>query len=404
MMAVFILQLDAYFYLADVYAIKPRTMVLLVFLLLGVSLIYNHGLSSWKVWSVQNAVIFLIFCVFVYIAVQLIGVYSWTSLPGQSILYWYWGYMLLLVLLGLMTGHELKGKHTDLFLLILIAHVVILLIDTVWGDISESSQGARASGTLRNPNNAAFLSVALMAACYRWYRQHPGFKEVLALVLTIAAIGLTGSRGGALSFFVLLFIILFWWVSKVSITQLKMERLLMGGFIVFLVMSITMLAIYEMRYVTRANMAELDNSSFFNINAAQSPSVADVMEPNGREIAMNIALQLIEERPWLGHGTGYVYTQEVGPHNMLLRSLVEVGVIGLLGYLMLPIGLLYVARRRHDWGLAALTLCGFAVGMVAHTVTENRSYLIIIGIMLWMNNSHRTAEQIANNFNIPNKG
>ena len=218
MIAAIILQLDAYFYLSGLYDIKPRNIVLLVFVLFGISLAATQGLPSWKDLSARGEVRFLLLCVFIYILVQLIGITSWEILPDELITYWFWVYMVLLVLLGLIAGYYLKEKRTDFFLLVLIIHVIILSADNVFGSISETSHFARASGTLRNPNNAAFLAVALMAGCIRWNREHPGIKEVLALVLTIAAVGLTGSRGGSLILFLLLSFILFWWVSKAELS------------------------------------------------------------------------------------------------------------------------------------------------------------------------------------------
>ncbi len=406
--AAIILQLDAYFYLSGLYTIKPWKMVLIVFLLLGASQALTYGLPSLKKLAAQREVMLLLFCVFFYVLVQLTGVSRWTILPDETIIYLFWVYMLVLVLLGLMTGYELKDRRSDFFFLILLAHTLILLFDNIWGGISDSSLWARASGTLRNPNNAAFLAVALLAGSIRWYRDFPGMKEVLALVLTIAALGFTGSRGGAISFFVLLCIVSCWWILKTKLSQQRLKRIFIAITLISLIMAITMLVIYELRFVKRAHMIALQSPPVVNMQAQENPPVVNndvvlnpsidkVLDPNGRKAALEATLQLIKQRPWLGHGTGYVYTQKVGPHNMLLRVLLEVGVLGLLAYLLLSVGLLTVAWRRNDWGLAALTVCGFTAGLVSHNLTENRSYLVILGIMLCTSYSRRLTEQGAYN-------
>ncbi len=64
--------------------------------------------------------------------------------------------------------------------------------------------------------------------------------------------------------------------------------------------------------------------SNFNVDILTSGSINERIE------VAKVSLGLFLQQPLFGHGIFYVYSMELGPHNMLLRILVEGGLLGFL--------------------------------------------------------------------------
>ena len=108
-----------------------------------------------------------------------------------------------------------------------------------------------------------------------------------------------------------------------------------------------------------------------------------------RLYAAKQALELISETPFLGKGIGYVYSMDVGPHNMILRALVEGGGVGLLALVGLVVAFFWVAYVRKSYGLFVLGLALTTIAMTTHNLTEDRSVIVIVGMLLAASHNSR---------------
>jgi O-antigen ligase len=103
-----------------------------------------------------------------------------------------------------------------------------------------------------------------------------------------------------------------------------------------------------------------------------------------RFLALDASWKLISAAPYVGHGTGYAYTMDVGPHNMVLRMWIENGMLAVGAYAFLYCAIIYLALNRRDWWIGTTGVAALVMGMVSHNLLEDRTLLISFGIFLAM--------------------
>ncbi len=92
--------------------------------------------------------------------------------------------------------------------------------------------------------------------------------------------------------------------------------------------------------------------------------------------------RLIEEAPFLGHGTGFSRTMLELPHNLYLQQWVNNGIVGFVGYIVFLISsyLLFLQRNcRNGQVLVAIAAVG---SLFSHNVLDQRPFLILLGILI----------------------
>ena len=90
---------------------------------------------------------------------------------------------------------------------------------------------------------------------------------------------------------------------------------------------------------------------------------------------------MIKKRPIEGYGTSYVFTMQLGPHNMFLKGWGEAGILGVLIFTLLFAGRLWMGLCRRDPCIVTLALVLFGISMTSHNLTESRSLVIVIGVL-----------------------
>ena len=231
----------------------------------------------------------------------------------------------------------------------------------------------RAAGVAMNPNAAAFLLVILTSAIldFRRFRRRDLFIFLLALIGVFA----TFSRGG----FVLLILLLLVYFAAHSWqgrgdrrTHLK----LMGT--VAILVAVFLLAA-QLVQVTAGAFA---GSAVVRVLQLLSGDVTALLGDATRSGLVTEYLDKARQRPLLGFGTGYTFTQPLGPHNIYLRLWVENGILGFLSYTATIgfAGLLFLHRRFFN-GFAFILVLG-AFGFLSHNILEMRPPMLLFGILL----------------------
>jgi O-antigen ligase len=359
----FIMQLDAYFYLLGVTVIAPFVQVFFATIFVVCVYILYMGRHITMRLSRESIVLWL--CLLLYINVKLFGIITWYVMPNDTVILFFWVYMIVLLLMGAMTGALIGERIPYVLFSILVILVAVTVVDTLFGGISVSQTWGRSASTLRNPNASAFVMVILMLGSMRWQRL--GMIEIFAFIIAGAGIIFTQSRGGLLAYATFTIIFSIWWSRLGQTSGVRAKRYLVAGLFGIAAVSIVTLVLSAARFGSDG----MDNALHTTVS-----------DPTQRILAMQIALELINEKPLFGYGTGFVYTQLLGPHNMLLRAWVENGVPGVLGILVLPLGLFWVGLVRRDQSLIALTIVLSVHAMTTHNLTEARSILIITGLLL----------------------
>jgi len=103
---------------------------------------------------------------------------------------------------------------------------------------------------------------------------------------------------------------------------------------------------------------------------------------NERLQVITESIAVIKEAPIFGNGFGYTYTMNPGPHNMFLRALLDGGALGLIGLLLLFFAIARIGIKRQNKVLIVFVMVLFTIAMTNHNLTEERSLLFIIGILL----------------------
>jgi O-antigen ligase len=92
--------------------------------------------------------------------------------------------------------------------------------------------------------------------------------------------------------------------------------------------------------------------------------------------------RLIEEAPFLGHGTGFSRTMLELPHNLYLQQWVNNGIVGFVGYIVFLISAYLVFLQRNCRNGQVLVAIAAVGSLFSHNVLDQRPFLILLGILI----------------------
>jgi hypothetical protein len=249
-----------------------------------------------------------------------------------------------------------------------------------------SALANRGAGFAQNANIAAFILASLTAVSldYRHYRR----RDTLILAIAFVAVFFTFSRAGLAQFLLVAATYAFCMLSgdnrsaqrsmaPVRLVGLAATLAVLGLIALSLPQLVDSTAIRDVRGVGE----RLDQLLF-----REGASI--VVDPYRRPLIRHY-FGLVTERPFLGHGTGFALGEampaapfQMGPHTMYLRVWVDHGLWGLLTYCGLLASFLALMLRSGWIGgilLAVLLLIGSGF---SHTLIDNKSTLVLIGLAL----------------------
>ena len=232
----------------------------------------------------------------------------------------------------------------------------------------------RAAGFAINPNLGGLL-LAMMAASTLGYEATTRRRDNWILAITGLGIFATLSRGGVLLYLLLLGFYLYatLFASKGGFKKSLMVLLSAGILLAFIKFMIPLM---------------MEQSGMFKEKNAQN-RVNSLMgdrglysEDDGRLRAVHQSLRLINEAPFVGHGTGFTQTMTVGPHNMYLKQWVDNGLPGLLGYVFLLLSGFWLFYKRKFFPGQAFLAVVLLGGLFSHNILDLRAFLILFGTLL----------------------
>lgn len=233
----------------------------------------------------------------------------------------------------------------------------------VFSEVGQGIQG-RAAGVYLNPNIAA-QAIIMILACLM--AQGSRRENVLALLLSVIGVLLTFSRGGLFAWGVLVVAASFssrlprWFLAVIAICIGLI--LLMGP----------MVLEWASAWISPEHRNSIDRLAWL----LGQGTLGDYSAGERESIAA-YAWQEFLSAPLIGHGLGYMWawTADVGTHNVILRFLVEYGVIGVL---IFPL-FLFASVRSSDhpvrfWGwTVAVVAC--VLSIFNHNITEQANFLL----------------------------
>lgn len=358
-----ILQVDAYLLHMNNITLPAWIVTGCSFLVVILILIFNPKFR-YIFTEINKDNILIGICILTFYLCHIPGLIIFSGNTYSNREYFYWLYSIILFSFGGLIGEYFRKNVQHLSVLILLILISLLVIDLTIFSFSPFITN-RAEATLRNPNDAAFVVVALMVSSL----QDPLWKiksqNVLILIISAIGIVLTASIGGAWTYISVLVLLVFLSFIK---GQIKLKKIII--FFPFIIV----LAAASVNFV-------LYNKFGLSIKNLDMGIILSSQNMLARLEAARAALKLFSERPIFGHGLAYVHNLDLGPHNMLLRILVEGGLLGFVGLCVLIGGFLIVAYKRNNYKLFVLTIALMAIGMTTHNLLEMRSVVFITGMI-----------------------
>lgn len=311
--------------------------------------------------------------------VEISGVIKWSVWPEAAhSMFFYW-LNVLTVFCGFCIGRALhvRSRMHVIFVCALLIEAGAVFIDWLFpGTLSLSSMGGRPAGFIGNPNGAAFAAAVLLIGCLDWKRS--SWRQALISAVALAIVVVSGSRGGLLVILTVLGLLWFSSIPRMHDLTLLVARLVSG----YAIAATILVAIAMSAWISGSRLVDVAKEGVLEDHATEE-----------RLLALQESFELISTAPWLGRGTGYVYTMDVGPHNTILRIWIENGVFAVLAYALLYLAIVFLALKRRDWWIGATAVVALLMGMVSHNMLEDRTLLISFGIFLGMSVTARTHDE-----------
>lgn len=285
-------------------------------------------------------------------------------------------YDLLALLMGVMLAAipSLLRHYRQIFILSFTGLLATILFDVFFTG-GFSTLTSRAAGFAENPNASAILLIALAICSIDWRR--PDFLNGILWFAAGIGVFATLSRSGlALYVLALGAYVIFTAAARFKaflsfslFTALIAATLFLSwSYIVSLFGSIEMFSIYSTQQRIESLNA-IARGEFGSLSA------------DTRVWLLGQYMNLISEAPVLGYGTGFSYSQQIGPHNIYQNQWVNNGIVGLvllLAFLLLSFW--HFLRHRDMRGLAfvgAFSIGGFS----SHNLLDTLPLLVIFGFL-----------------------
>ncbi len=263
----------------------------------------------------------------------------------------------------------------------------LVLVATMGLDALEpgtfSVDGYRAAGIAENSNLAGFSVVLITGAMVAYDR--PRLGDLALLAICAVAIVATFSRAALL----LLGLLLGIWCGAMLVWARRRST---GARVGFAAAAGTVAAAALLLAVGIANgdvVRWIEHERVTTLLATDGPE--NFLASSDRERCARYSLDALPGHWWLGRGTGYSRSLEMGPHNMVLEQWVSNGVPGVLGLVaLLGAGAMAAWRRRSAAAAVVVTLLA-ADCLFSHNLLDERAPLLVLGLVMGVTRCGRSA-------------
>lgn len=237
----------------------------------------------------------------------------------------------------------------------------------------------RSAGFYINSNKSGEAIIFGLIFSYRFV---PEKLKSLFLIVTLVGILVTFSRTGIALWFIVVFIL-----AKERMINAKSLFLLLSLLVVGIIFALPFLINYiETDFATVASNL-LNRLDFFST----SIHTVDYSERERIVVAMG-ALEIFTEHPLLGGGISLTqhWHYHASTHNIYLKLMAELGVVGLLIYPLLIWSSVWRVRGTAKKFAKAFIVYVLAIGFTTHNILD--SYHILIAFALMANLSYKSRQ------------
>lgn len=274
-------------------------------------------------------------------------------------------FILVLIIITIIEVRTFNTK--EFFMFISNVLVVAGLIFTIPVVIEVLAGGNRGYFSLGGPNvTTRYIFFALIASFYL-NSVTKRFIYIIPSFLFMAGIVFIGSRGGLVGAVVTLFLL---WVVKNLFTKWKLPKYFYFKPVVVIYLGIAISAfLYLYEDIYRVFISRFINTTFRS----------DGIYSAGRDELYAVSIQMIKEKPIIGHGiNGFdIRTNRLYPHNMALEFMNDIGVFGLLFFLLFlgySIYLVFKYKKSEEFLFSGIPFYMIAVQMFSGSIYDFRFY------------------------------
>ena len=369
----FILRLDSYLFRAGSLPVAPILLmavwIISIWSLSAISTWFEHGYSQIFMRTLPIVIPFVAIMALSWVGIFLEGAYLEDNYKAVLLPTLDFGIFLTGIIIGTMRISERKWS---LALVLGLAFILGTVFIDVVSPGTFSKYEYRASGIYEQPNIAAFTIVLFLTALLRWEKKALTWPDMILAVVCGIGVFFTFSRGGVVEF--LLIAALYWYNLKnkersYSIVKGLVLLIFLAGIAVFMFPDyISRLEILQFKSIRLDWFTTGDVGGAFSVTDARV-KILDEYFP------------LIAASPFLGWGTGFITSMDIGPHNMYVAQWVENGILGLLAYLWLLAAVFVVNKRVNNFcGIAFIALV-FVYGFLTHILLSERPFLLLMAIL-----------------------
>ncbi len=233
----------------------------------------------------------------------------------------------------------------------------------------------RAAGFGINPNTGGALVALMTLGILNW--KHPGFSAAAIVTMAVSGVGvfLTLSRSGMLTWGA----INAYYVYRSMKVRGASTWLVTGGAAFMLLGYAATASKWARDAIPMLGASHQRIETFLGGGGGGGMDHAD---DSRIELAYEFMLMAMES-PWVGFGTGLMYSiEEGGAHNMYLSKWVENGI----GAMLILVGMIYatyrVGRRHGDPACIAMAGFVFIQGFFSHNLMEDKAILMMWAFQL----------------------
>jgi len=268
-----------------------------------------------------------------------------------------------------MQGPDSRSVLRTAALITLGIAIPINLVEIVVPNIFSTATG-RAAGFYQNPNDSAAAIILCLLFVIDLHRPSP--RGIALASIATAAVFATFSRMG------MVFGLILWTFYAIAVrTKSRGQsrgRIAMVAGVLF----VGMLGVFLLsQYVTFSQEATLRLRSIL---------LADLSDPSARarERVAEISWEQFLAAPWFGHGLGTVEELDLIPHNSFLYIAVDIGVFGLLYYVILLL-VPWLQSLAAGWSRAAAAIAVSTLliytSFFTHYVHSTMYFAVAFGVL-----------------------
>ncbi len=253
--------------------------------------------------------------------------------------------------------------------LAMVALVMSILIDARYPG-TFSIMDTRAAGFGVNPNRGAALTVMLLIGVLDWKRPQLSLNTCGWCLVAFVGVFMTLSRSGIL----VLGIVGMLYV-RLCVRRNGMGTVVVLGGLAFSCGGYALIAADAAKQILPMLGGSHSRANLFS-------GELDAMDTreDSRVILVYDYLDMIQERPILGWGTGFTMGADDGSHNMFLTRWVDNGLPGLLAYVLLVYMLYRIGRTFESKECITVAVFLFAESFFSHNLLEDKSLLLMMAI------------------------